>query len=89
MDDTKPLPKEADDDFEPRGYQDELDTDETIVDQATLDETDDPVETFGVPEEEFKDELDGLAVDENSDDDIRESIEDADEEDDNSASAGV
>jgi len=76
-----------DDSNEAQNYQDDLDTDETMVDNATIDETDDPVETFGVPQDEYKDQLDGLAIDENEDDDIRESIEDADEDDDNSASA--
>ena len=83
--DAKPPTEESNEDLELMGYQDGLDTDETIIDELTLAETDDPVETFGVPEDEFADELDGLAIDEKDDDDIREFVEDADEHDNNPA----
>lgn len=82
--DERPFPDSAEDDLELEGYQDELDTSDEISDQATEDETDDPTETLQVPADEFKDQMDGLDVDEDSDD-IREFIEDADEHDDNSA----
>jgi len=65
-----------------QGYQDDLDTSEDAVDEATHDETDDPTEELGVPADELADELAMRAIDEReqTDDDMRESIEDADEE---------
>lgn len=48
------------DDYDVREYQDDLDTDPSMSDSATHDETDDPVEGFGVPAEEFKRELDRI-----------------------------
>lgn len=89
-DDTRPpLPDAAQDDLNLQGYQDELDTDESMLDEATLDETDSPSEDLaGVPADELKDEMDGMAFDGSSDtadDDTREYIEDLDENDDSPA----
>ena len=86
-DDTDP-PVDANDDITLRGYQDDLDTSDTMADQATHDVTDDPVETFGIPADEYKNELDKLDVDEDSDDQ-REDIEDRDENDSSAASTSV
>ncbi len=61
-------------------YQDDFDTDENTVDRATHDETDDPTKMFGVPRDEYRSELDGLASDElaTGDNDIRGSVENTD-----------
>ena len=69
------------DDIKLQNYQDDLDTDADAVDPIMDEETDDPTEELGVPPEEFRDELDKYAMDdlERQDDDMREAIEDADE----------
>lgn len=63
-------------------YQDDLDTADDKTDPIMDEETDDPVETFGIPASEFRDELNKRAIDENDDDndDQREEIEDLDED---------
>jgi hypothetical protein len=76
-------------DEEGRTYQDDLDYKDTDVDPIINEETDSPAEVLRIPEEEFKNELDKYADDDigTGDDDMRETIEDRDEDDDNSASA--
>jgi hypothetical protein len=63
-------------------YQDDLDTDDTAIDPIIDEETDDPVETLQIPADEFKKEMDNLALDEHGHDseDMREMIEDRDED---------
>lgn len=63
-----------------RPYQDDLDADEDMVDPLMNEETDDPADTLQIPEEEFKDELDRIVLDPFGDEDMRETIEDRDEE---------
>ena len=71
----------ANDDITLHNYQDDLDTDPNVSDPVIDEETDDPVETFGVPEDEYKDELDKLDIDDDLDsEDSRENIEDLDED---------
>jgi|GEM_PF-968053 len=84
MDNTNPDPANIpDDDLQLQGYQDDLDTSNSITDSATHDLTDDPTEELGIPPKEFKNELDKYAF-ENShdedegDDDRREDIESRD-----------
>lgn len=68
-------------DYEVQSYQDELDTAETMSDPIMAEENDDPVETLGVPADELKDELDKRDLDDpDTTDDMREEIEDLDEE---------
>lgn len=67
-----------DDNFRP--YQDDLDADEDMVDPLINEETDDPTDTLQIPEDEFKDELDRIVLDPFGDEDMRETIEDQDEE---------
>lgn len=52
-------------------------------------ETDNPADELGIPEGEYKEDLDGLGGEDIGvpDDDIRETLEDLDEDDDNAASA--
>ncbi|MDB5176608.1 MAG: hypothetical protein JWN75_276 [Candidatus Saccharibacteria bacterium] len=52
-----------DDDIQIQSYQDDLNTDDNAVDPIMDEETDDPVKGFRVPADEFKNELDKLAVD--------------------------
>lgn len=68
-------------------YQDDLDSDNDDVDPFMDEATDDPTEELGVPPEEFKEELDKIALDdlEHDHEDSREALEDADEADDSSA----
>lgn len=64
-------------------YQDDFDTEDTAADPIMQEENDDPIETFGIPPEEFRAELDDIAIDDDTDsdkDDMRETIEDRDEE---------
>ena len=63
-------------------YQDDLDTSDDAVDPIMNEETDDPIETLQVPPEEFKKELDAIALDdpELTSEDMRETIEDRDED---------
>ena len=77
-----------DDDYQVRSYQDELDDDRP--DPFANEAADDPAGELGIPEDEFKDELDKETGDEDEDqnaddvdieDDQRESVEDQDEDD--------
>lgn len=63
-------------------YQDDFDTEDTAVDPVMQEENDDPIETFGIPPEEFRAELDDLDIDDTDSDkdDMRETIEDRDQE---------
>ena len=73
---------------EPRIYQDDLDYKDSDTDPVIEELTDNPAEEFGIPESEYKQELDKYAGDgdEPEDDDMREAIEDLDEADDNPVS---
>jgi len=76
------------DDIRLQNYQDDFDTSDDMSDPMMDELEDDPVKGFGVPVEEFKRELDDLAIDEellpgNEDknfEDARERIEDLDED---------
>lgn len=72
----------ADDDIKLQNYQDDLDTEFDKTDPIIDEETDDPTEELGVPPEEFGDELDKTDFGDGGtgDDDMREAIEDADED---------
>lgn len=72
-----------------RTYQDDLDTEFEATDPFIDEATEDPTEELQIPADEFKDELDKIAIDdlERGHDDMRETLEDRDESDDNSASA--
>lgn len=73
-------------DYELQNYQDDLDTDKSDI---FMDETgDDPARELGVDADEYKEELDKIALDdvEHDHEDMRETIEDKDEADDNPAS---
>lgn len=62
-------------------YQDDLDTNPDAIDTVTDSQTDHPAEIFGIPEDEYKDELNKIAIDSpNADEDEREYIEDSDED---------
>lgn len=67
----------ADDDITLHNYQDDLDIDPEATDPIINEETDDPAETFGVPEDEYRDELNKL-----DDEDDYEALEDLDEDQD-------
>lgn len=71
-----------------RTYQDDFDYKDNDTDPIIDEETDSPAVELGIPEVEFRDELDKYDVDDtgNEDDDMRETIEDRDEDDDNAAS---
>jgi hypothetical protein len=75
-----------DDDLKLQNYQDDLDVDkpDVFMNEQGLS----PAEELGIPEARYKEELDGLALDdlERGHEDMRETIEDRDEDDDNSAS---
>lgn len=75
-----------DDDHKLQNYQDDLDTDrpDPFINENGLS----PAEELRVPEKEYKEELDALALDdlEHDYEDMRETIEDRDEDDDNAAS---
>jgi len=43
-------------------YQDSLDTDPRMTDHITDEETDDPTEEFGVPSDEYKEELERIST---------------------------
>jgi hypothetical protein len=73
----------ADDDIKLHNYQDDLDTDVDSTDPVMEEETDDPTKELGVPPDIYKDELDKLDFGDDSgdgDDDMRERIEDEDED---------
>lgn len=70
-----------DQDYKPRNYQDDLDNAQEKVDPVIHELTDDPAEGFGVPAEEFGQELDrqdpdgaGRSVYEDGED-MREEVE--------------
>lgn len=70
-------------------YQDDLDTSDDATDPFANEATEDPaVDLLQIPSDEYKDELDKTVIDDlgNGDDDMRETIEDRDEDDDNAAS---
>lgn len=67
----------------PENYQDDLDTEDDATDRVMDEASDDPSEELGIPPEELKDELDDLDVDNDTavgNEDARERIEDADED---------
>ncbi len=70
------------DDTHFRPYQDDLDTEDSITDPVIDEETDNPFEILQVPVEEFGAELDNIALDDlgQGNDDMRETIEDRDED---------
>lgn len=72
-----------------RIYQDDLDYTDEDTDPIIEEETDNPADDLGIPEDEYRDELNKYADDgtEVIDDDMREALEDRDEQDDNAASA--
>ena len=63
-------------------YQDDIDTNDTVADPIMNEETDDPTESLQVPANEFKEEMDAIALDdlERGNDDMRQTIEDRDED---------
>jgi hypothetical protein len=65
-------------------YQDDLDTSDSVVDAITNEETDDPTQTLQIPPEKFKEEMNATALDEpeHASEDMREMIEDRDEDND-------
>lgn len=66
-------------------YQDDLTTDDTAVDPIMYEENDDPTEILQVPLEEYKKEMDGLDIDDDQaegNEDMREQVEDLDEDSD-------
>lgn len=74
---------------ETRTYEDDLDTEFSDTDPLINEMTDDPTEELQVPVDEYKSEMDDMALDdlERGREDMRETIEDRDEDDDNAASA--
>lgn len=71
--------------FPLRSYQDDFDTDDNAIDPFMAEATDNPVDFFGVPPQELREELDKRAIDEFSygddldvEDDQREEVEDLD-----------
>jgi hypothetical protein len=74
----------SDDPIQLQNYQDDLDTGFDDTDPIIDEETDDPTEELGVPPAEFRDELDKYDIDDtgHGDDDMRETIEDYDDDDD-------
>lgn len=69
-------------------YQDDLDYRDADTDPVMDEENDNPAEELGIPEQEYKDELDKFEDTDigTGDDDMRETIEDRDEDDDNATS---
>jgi hypothetical protein len=72
----------------PRTYQDDFDSKDDDVDPIANEATEDPAELLQIPSSEFKKELDGVAIDESAEgmEDMRETIEDRDEDDGSPAS---
>lgn len=64
-------------------YQEDIDANETQIDPVTDELTENPADELRIPEDELKNELDKSADDGlgRGDDDMREAIEDADEDD--------
>jgi len=88
MDTNNPDPKNvSNDDMILQNYQDDLDTSDSIRDAVSDEESDDPTEELGVDPDEFKQELDKYDLDEagDGDDDMREEIEDRDQENEDDA----
>lgn len=84
MDSVNPDPANIpDDDLQLQNYQDDLDTANSIKDPIMDEESDDPTEELGVNKKEFKKELDKYVITPNGygDDDMREEIEDLDQDD--------
>lgn len=72
-----------------RTYQDDIDSSDDDTDPFANEATEDPaVDILQIPSDEYKDELDKTVIDDlgRGDDDMREKIEDMDEDDDNAAS---
>jgi len=73
-------------------YEDDIDSDEDVVDPFMDEASENPAEEIGIPDDAYREGLDDVDVDEelvheNEEDfeDRREQIEDLDEDDDNSA----
>lgn len=87
--DAVPADEGRNDSERDRIYQDDLDYRNDDTDPIIMEENDDPTKELGVPAQELKDELDKYVIgsDGSGDDDMREAIEDRDEDDDNAASS--
>lgn len=78
----------GDDDYQPQTYQDDLATDDNVVDPLMAEETEDITKELGVPADKFGEELNKTFDDEHEandndvdvHDDERENIEDQDDE---------
>lgn len=84
MDDEQQVPRDRDEEFASRPYEDELDTDDEINDPVMAEQTDDPTRELGVPPEELKREFDKMdpetaGGEPEDDEDMREAMEDNDE----------
>jgi hypothetical protein len=82
---TKEYAMILDDQDDLTNYQDDLTTDDTAVDPIMHEENDDPTEILQVPPEEYKKEMDGLDIDDDQaegNEDMREQVEDLDEDSD-------
>lgn len=66
---VNPDPTQNNDYFDPRDYQDDLDTNNNMIDRATLEENDDPSELLGVNKNELSKELDDYDA-ENDDNEV-------------------
>ncbi len=72
-----------------RTYQDDFDSGDDDTDPIIDEQTDDPTEELQVPVDEFKSELDKLDIgdhNEHGSEDMRETLEDREEDDDGAAS---
>lgn len=87
-----------DDDIKLQSYQDDLTTDDNATDPVMDEENDNPADELGIPEEEYKDELDKEVGDEEEDqnskdvdvqDDRREYVEDQFDDNDTDARTGT
>ncbi|HET8884255.1 MAG TPA: hypothetical protein VFM68_02185 [Candidatus Saccharimonadales bacterium] len=70
-------------DYDVQSYQDDLDNADSMSDPIMAEQTDDPIETLGVPADEFKREMDDLDIDDDTavdNEDARERIEDMDKD---------
>lgn len=70
-------------------YQDDLNYKDSDIDPIINEDTESPADELQIPEDEYKDELNKFIDTDTGtgDDDMRETIEDRDEDDDNSASS--
>lgn len=69
-------------DYTVQSYQDDLDNADDASDPIITEQTDDPIETLGVPADEFKREIDDLDIDDDNavgNEDARERVEDLDD----------